>query len=703
MHASHAPLRFAALTLSLASALPAAPPPATDLPVKEIALFSSGVGYFQHEGPVKDNARVELQFKTAQINDILKSLVPRDLGGGTVSTVTYPSQDPIEKTLRSFQVDITANPPLADLLNQLRGAKVTLTAGTEKMVGVIVGVETREVAGGGERATPLKTQFLNVLTGGAIRTVAVNDLRGLQFEDAGLQSELEKALSALAAARDKDKKTVALQFNGKGERAVRLGYVVETPVWKTSYRLVFGAGGADAKPQLQGWALVENQTENDWTEVKLSLVSGRPISFVQDLFSPLYVTRQVVENDKVASVRAQRYEEGRARAVGDVAKRRSGSAIDNDAEPARVIVTGSYIPTAESEGPLPVTTYPASRVSRIGASTPASALSSLGATAETQSVGELFQYTVGGVSLARQRSAMIPIVNDAIEAEKVSIYNESVEARFPLYGARLKNSVKLHLLGGPISVFDEGRYAGDARIGDVPPGQTRLLSYGVDLQLPVLLEDRKNDEKKRLTKIRAGILEVSERRTSSVVYSAENKSNRAKKLIIEHPRGSANSKLVDTPEPAERTASLYRFELTVEPGKVGRLAVRDEVVESEQFQILEHSNAELLELLQDGEPSPALREALNKVSGMQRAISETEERLTAREAEIKSITTEQNRLRENVKTAGDKSEYGVRLLRKLNEQETQIEKLQAEVATLQKKRDGQRKELSDHLKTLNLN
>src|SRR3954452_20619239 len=107
-----------------APAAPADQP--AQVPVKQVVLFSSGVGYFEHFGSVKGNGTTELQFKTQQINDILKSLVLQDMDGGKVAAVTYPSQDPIAKTLRSFQVDITTNPPLADLLNQLRGAKVTL-------------------------------------------------------------------------------------------------------------------------------------------------------------------------------------------------------------------------------------------------------------------------------------------------------------------------------------------------------------------------------------------------------------------------------------------------------------------------------------------------------------------------------------------------------------------------------------------------
>src|SRR5215475_3492051 len=96
---------------------------AQSVPVTKVMLFSSGVGYFEHAGTVRGDVSTELRFKASQINDILKSLVLQDQDGGRIGVITYPSQDPIGKTLRSFQVDITKNPSLADLLNQLRGAR----------------------------------------------------------------------------------------------------------------------------------------------------------------------------------------------------------------------------------------------------------------------------------------------------------------------------------------------------------------------------------------------------------------------------------------------------------------------------------------------------------------------------------------------------------------------------------------------------
>src|SRR5678809_858185 len=100
-------------------------------------------------------------------------------------------------------------------------------------------------------------------------------------------------------------------------------------------------------------------------------------------------------------------------------------------------------------------------------------------------IRDSFQYTVGSVSLPRQRSAMIPIITDDVEIERLSIYNPTVMPRNPLNGARVKNTTGKHLLQGPVTVLDGPSYAGDARIDNVPPGQERLISYGVDLQVLV--------------------------------------------------------------------------------------------------------------------------------------------------------------------------------------------------------------------------
>ena len=255
-----------------------------DIPVQKIVLFSSGVGYFEHMGSVVGNSSTELRFKTNQINDILKSLVLQDLGGGKVGTVVYPSQDPLAKTLRSFQIDLSNNPSLAELLTQIRGSQVQVTIQAEHLQGTVLGLEKKQKLLSDKQI--IEVWVLNLVAGGTVRSVPLDEVQHVELEDSQLQEELHKALLALAQARDQAKKPVVITFEGTGDRRVRVGYIIETPIWKTSYRLLLPER-PEEPAKIQGWAIVENQTENDWNNAQLSLVSGRPISFVQELYTPL--------------------------------------------------------------------------------------------------------------------------------------------------------------------------------------------------------------------------------------------------------------------------------------------------------------------------------------------------------------------------------------------------------------------------------
>jgi hypothetical protein len=680
-----------------------------DVPVKAVVLFSSGVGYFEHFGTVQGDGSTQLLFKTQQINDILKSLVLQDMDGGKINTITYPSQDPIAKTLKSFQVDITANPSLGDLLNQLRGANVKITANASPVAGTILGVEKKQrPVGDKEHPQLAEVSVINILTGGMIRAVNLDDVEKIELEDAGLQAELHKALAALAQSRDQDKKPVAINFSGQGERHVRIGYVVEAPIWKTSYRLILSGAGAAAssKPsndattqpamqdgKLQGWAIVENQTDNDWNNVQLSLVSGRPISFIQNLYQPLYIPRPIVQPELYASLTPQTYEGGMAaekkvqqmKMSQQMAQRTRTAGRD---EPAAF---GAAVATT----PAPVAGEDFER--QLNA--PMDAAKSVASAASASQIGELFEYTVGNVSLPRQKSAMIPIITDTIEIERVSIYNANVLPRNPLNGARLKNTTDKHLLQGPITVLDGSAYAGDARIDNVPPGQERLLSYGIDLQMLVDATKQEANSAIQSAKIVKGVLNLQRKNQSSREYVAENKSPAEKTLVIEHPRQPGWT-LVEPQKPMETTDALYRFKGKVPAGEKSSLKVKEEIVTGEEVAILPCDLNVLIEYNKDGAIPKEVKDALAKAITDRQALVDFERQINEQNEKLKQITEQQTRIRENMKTVDKNSQYYNRLLGKLNDQESQIEKLQTDRDDLMQKRDDQRKQLEDYLKDL---
>jgi len=277
------------------------------LPIAQVVLFSSGVGYFQREGEVQGSTRIDLSFPVQDINDLLKSMVLQDLGGGHISAVSYDSQAPVEKTLRSFAINLTGNPTFSQILNQARGEKVEAilqqTAGAQSanLTGVIMGVEHQKQAVGKE---VVEVEMLNLWCAEGMRSVKMTEVQRLRFLNPVMESEVKKALETLALSHDTQKKAVGINFAGDGKRSVKVGYVVENPIWKTSYRLVMNSKG---KPFLQGWAIVENTQDEDWNNVRIALVSGRPISFQMDLYQPLFVQRPVVEPELFASLRPPTY------------------------------------------------------------------------------------------------------------------------------------------------------------------------------------------------------------------------------------------------------------------------------------------------------------------------------------------------------------------------------------------------------------
>jgi hypothetical protein len=677
---------------------------AVDVPVKKVMLFSSGVGYFQHDGNIHGDGSTELRFKTNQINDILKSLVLEDLDGGKVTTITYPSQDPLDKTLKSFQVDITANPPLADLLNQLRGAAVTVSNAGEKSHGVILGVEKKQKpVGEAGRGGVVEEAVLNLVSGGKIVSMPLDLVGSIELDDPQLQEELNKALVALASARDQDKKPVKINFAGTGDRRVRIGYVVETPIWKSSYRLILEN---DPKKQpaisgnLQGWAIVENQTDNDWNNVDLTLVSGRPISFVEDLYQSLYVPRPVVEPELYASLRPQTYagamdEAGKSMAFGMAttpapANLAAQDDLRSQLAQNRAMLQGEQSLSGARGG-----------LGGGGGGNMIDATHSISSLASAAEVGELFQFTVGNVSLQRQRSAMIPIITDPIEVERVSIYNISVLPRNPLNGARIRNTTGKHLLAGPVTVLDQGSYAGDAQIDNVPPGQERFLSYGVDLQLLVDATDNKEDSQLQTGKIVKGVLTVTNKEVHTQNYVAQNKSDHAKTLVVEHQR-RPNWDLVDTDKPMETTDAVYRFKGEIAAGQKSTLKVTEQTIDSQDVALLAATPDQFVMYSTAGEIPKPVQDALSKAIQLKQGLADTQTQIDAAKAKLADITAEQNRIRENMRTVEHTSQYYTRLMTKLNDQESDIEKTQTQMDDLQKTLANQRRELETYLANLNV-
>ncbi len=658
------------------------------LPVTKVTCFSSGVSYFEHNGKLDGSAEVVLKFKTEQMNDVLMSLVVLDLGGGSVSAVSFPSQEPLARALKSFAIDLAGNPPLAALLEQIRGAEVVL-ASPEKITGKVVGVETRT-----RQILPANVlvhqPVLNVLTQEGIKSVPLETVSSVSLADEKLSAELNKALAALSESRDTDRKTVQINFVGQGERAVRIGYVAEAPIWQTSYRLVLGGGKKDTAT-VQGWAVVENTSDFDWSNVSLTLVSGRPISFIQDLYTPLYVPRPEVQPELYASLRPQVYAEGLAEKAKEVAELRAERRQAGELARARATPGAPPAPTAALAARKPAAE--AEQADR------AALQRGVQAMAAGVEVGELFSYPIQTpVTLARRKSAMLPIVNQPIQARKVSIYNASVLPRHPLNGLWLTNDTKLVLPAGPATVFDGGTYGGDARIGNLAPKAKRLLSYAIDLDVTVD-SSAKSAQRIASASIVQGVLHFSRRYEYTQGYEIKNGAGQDRTVVIEQPR-SAQRKLVKPEEPTEQTDELYRFEVSVPDGKTGKLDVVEEQIVGQQIAILPSDVGAFEWFITSGEVPKKVRDALAEAAKRKAALTEAERNVSDLQGQINALNVEQAKLPALMNALDRASQAYKRFEERMMTLQTQIEKLQGELAEARAKVKDLREKLEDYLKNL---
>lgn len=694
-------------------AAPTTPTPSAPLPIRRVTLYTSGVGYFERSGTVDGDATQTLLFPTGQINDVLKSLVLLDTGGGTIQPVTYAAQDPLARQLQNFSVDLSDNPDRASLLNRLRGTSVTVTTAQGVVAGTIIGVETKTVTLPNNGGTTEKS-LLTLDADDGLHTIPLADVTVLKINDPQVNEELSKELAMVAQGRDAGKRPVTLSFRGHGSRTVAVGYLTETPLWQTTYRLVLGK-----TPALQGWALVQNTSQDDWNNVQLTLASGRPISFIQDLYTPQYVPRPVVAPRVTASPTPQTYASNL-----DQTQQNAANAPVASPPPPNV----NHVYANEGGGMM-------GGMGGYGGGGFGGALGGMGGIApnggtvmngapfqkqistklnlssiamQGEKLGTaIFTYAIKvPVSVPRGQSAMIPFVSGAIQAEPVAIYDSSVQADHPLMGARIKNTTGLHLMGGPITVFDQNAggtdYVGDALINDTEPGQSRLISYALDLAVAASVETTENDRRDTMLTISQGVLDISSIEQHANLYTFKNNSSAAQTVVVEMPYEGADWTLLEPKKETERTATQLRFDVPVPAGASKKFTVRQQHQTAESVALLGADTSTIVAFSNYTIATPAVKAALLQIVRQRQAIADTQAKINDLNARIQDIGNGQTRIRDNMKALDHSSALYKRYVGELNTQETTLETLQSQQDALQTQLAQQKDTLNTYVAHLNV-
>ncbi len=644
---------------------------AADLPIRDVTIYKHGVAYIERSGELKSGETARLDFKSDDMNDILKSLTITDRAGGKVSGIRYDASDPVEKRLADFPFSIAGGSSLSSFLDQAKGARLELKLGAENVAGTILsarGIKDEKMF---EREV-----LVLLLDSGDIRTFDLAAASTVRFSDTKLQAQLRDYLSVLNQSRSKDRRSVFIDAAGTGAKDLHVSYMTPAPVWKSSYRLMFNDKG---DPTLEGWAIVDNTSGEDWSNVRLAVVSGKPVSFITQLYEPRYVQRPFAELAENQAANPVVYQ----------------GALDN---------RDAFVAPAAIPAPLMAKKAEMSVAGGIGtnrAYSPQAEASSVGPAADTRQAGELFEYSFATpVTVKQGESAMLPFLQQKIGARKLLVYSESYGLN-PRDAAELNNNTGKTLDGGPITVYDAGSYAGEALVETMPMADKRLISYGVDLGTRITTAFDSSQTVVREVHVRRGILTSKSAVAETKTYTIKNVDAKAKTLIIEHGQRYGYT-LLDQ-KPAETTANAYRFEVKLTASGTQTFPVKEERVFDQTTSVSSMTPDVLASWIQNKALSDVGRAQLQQIAAKKREIAVNDGALNQASADINATTQDEGRIRNNMESlnrVSGQQDQVQQYARQLAAAETKLAGLRDAQSALQRKKTALDAELNSLLEKL---
>lgn len=628
---------------------------AQDLALKRVMLSSGGMGYFEYEATVEGDATLRLTVSLQQVDDVLKSLVVYDDKGG-VGGLSLPGREPLTQAFRDLPFDQESLGSPSQLLSTLKGAQVTV-GGSRSVSGRIVSVQEETVSLGEGKGTISRTR-ITLFTDRGLQQFILEDAENLQFADAALRDKVGQALIAIQNNRAKDARTIELAARGQGKRTVRVAYIVEVPVWKASYRLTLGADPTAARSPLQGWATIENLSGQDWKDVELTLVSGRPVAFHQALYNAYYVTRPEVPVEV-----AGRLMPGVDRGSVQSLQSKAGSAPPMPAPaPYRPQQERSAAPAASPPPPPPPVAMAADQIEA--------------ADAATQVVFK-FPRTV---SVDNGRTLSIPIIDRQVPAQRLALYQAETAPRNPLAAIRLTNDGESGLPPGLITIYERDKagsvaFVGDARLSGFPVGETRLLAYALDEKITIERDVSQADRLATGT-ISQGVLKLSRIVRQTTTYRVRGPAKEPRQLVVVQRRLPGWTLTKPDAKGIEISEGNYRIPFALPGGdQTQTFEVVQEQTQQQDMRLVDGAADQIQVYAQAREFDAKTREALAKVLQLQQGVAEAQRKAAQVDGERQAIVQEQARLRENLARVPANSDLQRRYLATLDKQETELEAL----------------------------
>ena len=667
-----------------------------DLELRRVLLSTGGVGYFEYEATITGDAELSLEVRLDQVNDILKSIVVYDDQGG-IGEISLPGREPLQEVFRElpFGPDALSSP--VALLNALRGAEV-IAEGARAIEGRIIAVvpETMQLPNNGGTITQHR---VSLLTTSGVRQLILEESDNLRFVDPALQAQVNDALASLALHNERDRRVVTINTFGETERTVRVAYVVEAPLWKSSYRLTMSDDPTVATAELQGWAVLENISGEDWVDVDLTVVSGNPVTFQQALYQAYYVTRPEVPVEVLGRVMprvdsgAIAYDRSDGEADG------YGGDMPMDAPmPAMRDSAGIAAGAATSEMMLEAAESPAP---------PPPGTAIVAAAASSEATTQVMFHLPEPITVQSGHSVMVPIVSEEISAERLSLYQSETHPTNPLASVRLMNDGETGLPPGILTLYERSAasglvsFVGDAQMSALPAGDERLLSFALDQKVTILRDDE-GSEQIAGGRVVDGVLELTLTQRTTSTYTIDGAAREPRTVVIEHSRPAGYELIVDDVVSVEITENRYRLSVEVAAGETTELEVALERPIYQSVSLVDMSEGLIDYYASARELSDEVRAAIAELRGYKAEVQAREIEISRLRNDYRTIVEDQARIRDNLDSIPRDTDLYRRYIDDLSGQEEQLDQLAVAIAEAEEALIAARDELGDYARAQNL-
>ena len=673
--------------------------------IKRVVLYKHGMGYIERQEEVVDDVTFSMFFRDKQMNDLLTSFYAIDMNGGKIASVLYETEKPASQRKQGIMIKIPEHAALSELLVQLKGAVISAKTADETIKGRVLGVEPiNEIVAGRDIKADYKLVLLT--NKGIVRFLNLSSLIEYNIENETLKRDLNKLLDISLDSKYANRKRMTLTARGKGKRELRIGYLVGMPIWKCSYRVIFDKNKKDAA-LLQGWAQAENNSEDDWNDIEISFVAGNPLSYVMDMYTPLYIKRPHVP---IPGLQDLQVDWSITSSPEGMKKRNTGKGINSrQYKPAYKTreVKSSYANVPQMMDSIGVANeaYPSPDSDEKSMGELLS--ESVGAQASGTKVGELFSYELDEkISIPRGEAAMIPILTTQIDGKRLLYYKKAFSSKV-MNAFVLQNNTNLTLDAGAVSFYEGNTSLGEGILGHtLTSGSQEVIPYAITASVdvtPQLSSDRSSYFKGKVVN---GILTLTCVETLTNKWKIANRGKEPVVIWLNQPKNS-RYKLSKPEKPLKEVDNHYRFEIKLNPEETKTFAV-EEKRDVNKTVMLNTANEKTIAFYASQKYiSKDTQKFLSELSGLMSKKTTYQRQIAEWQRQIEQLSKKQKRLRENIRMLNSRTSTKEKNLRAawvdtLAESENSIGKLRVKIDSTYNKVVGLETEIANKIKNFKM-